>query len=392
VDWQSWLSIHFAFKNMKSLKCVFGVCVLFFVIQLTGCDNESEPSTDDNTKDRQAILENWADNIIIPSYGNFKVKFDMMHAKAEAFQVNPNETTLGEFRSAWVDAYTEWQKVELFQFGPAEQFALRNYFNIYPTNTVTIQNNINNPSASLETAASYSSQGFPALDYMINGLGADDAAIVAAYTNETEGPKRLAYLERLTVRMSTLITSVMNQWIDSYRDTFITKTSLDIGSSTGIVVNSYIMQYEQYVRSGKVGIPAGIFSSSVPLPEKVEALYKKDISKTLALTAHQAAQDFFNGKSVTSGAEGPSFKSYLDALGAKDETTGTALSTVINTAFDEAEGKINVLSQNFYTESTANTSAMVDAYTSMQKVVRLLKVDMSSAMSITITYVDSDGD
>ena len=35
---------------------------------------------------------------------------------------------------------------------------------------------------------------------------------------------------------------------------------------------------------------------------------------------------------------------------------------------------------------------MVDVYTNMQTQVRYLKVDMTSAMSITITYTDNDGD
>jgi hypothetical protein len=35
---------------------------------------------------------------------------------------------------------------------------------------------------------------------------------------------------------------------------------------------------------------------------------------------------------------------------------------------------------------------MADTYAAMQKLVRMLKVDMTSAMSITITYTDNDGD
>ncbi|WP_449437648.1 hypothetical protein [Pedobacter steynii] len=39
-----------------------------------------------------------------------------------------------------------------------------------------------------------------------------------------------------------------------------------------------------------------------------------------------------------------------------------------------------------------NNQKMIDVYTEMQKSVRMLKVDMTSAMSITITYTDNDGD
>src|SRR5687767_12983887 len=104
------------------------------VIGLFGCgSNGSEPSPTDNAKDREPILIHWADNIVIPSYNAFKAKFDVMVNKADAFATLPNNTSLSEFRAAWVEAYAEWQKAELFEFGPADRYTLRNFFNIYPT-------------------------------------------------------------------------------------------------------------------------------------------------------------------------------------------------------------------------------------------------------------------
>jgi predicted lipoprotein len=374
---------------MKSTY-LFVVCGLLTL--LPSCSNDGDPSTTDNTKDRQEVLINWVDNIIKPSYANFKAKLDVMLVSGAAFTTAPDNTTLTEFRAAWVDAYNEWQKVELFEFGPADQYSLRNFFNIYPTNTTLINNYINDPSASLEVPTAYPAQGFPALDYLINGLAADDAGIIAAYTSDGEASKRVAYLKRLLEKMNGLTTNVVNDWNGTYRDTFISKTGLDIGSSMGKVVNAYVLEYERYVRSGKVGIPAGVFSSGVAQPDKVEAFYKKDISKTLAETAHQAARDFFNGKGLTSGTEGPSFKSYLDALGAKDATTNTALSTVINEQFALVSTDLAGLGENFSSEVETNNLEMTEAYTDMQKLVRLLKLDMSSAISVTITYTDNDGD
>jgi hypothetical protein len=160
------------------------------------------------------------------------------------------------------------------------------------------------------------------------------------------------------------------------------------------MVNNYVLHYERYIRTGKVGIPSGALTSSggTKYPEKVEAYYKGDLSATLAKTAHQAAVDFFNGKNVNTGAEGPSFKTYLDALGAKDVTSGTPLSALINTQFTVAKAKLDLLDDSFSDQVQNNNQEMLDAFTEMQKAVRMLKVDMTSAMSITITYTDNDGD
>ena len=360
-----------------------------------GCSgNGGDPSPADNSKDRQEILTHWADNIIIPSYQNFKVKFDVMLAKSDEFTDSPTNESLVAFRSAWLDAYAEWQKVELFEFGPADRSTLRNFFNIYPADIAGIAANITDPLANLEVPNSYARQGFPALDYLINGVSTDDAGIVAYYTTDDDASERIAYLKKLVERMKTLITTVITEWNTSYRDTFISKTGLDIGSSMGIVVNAYVLNFERYIRSGKIGIPAGIVGgvSGTAYPDKVEAYYKKDISKLLAENAQDATVGFFNGVDVTTEAEGLSFKSYLDALGAKDTATGTSLSEIINDQFTTIDSKLDLLSQNFYQEVQTNNQAMKDVYTEMQKAVRLLKVDMTSAMSITITYTDNDGD
>lgn len=368
--------------------------IVFLTIGLMSCaGSNNEPSLADNGKDRQLILTHWIDNIVLPSYDNFKVRFDLMKAKANSFRESPSVSALTELRTAWVDAYLEWQKVELFEFGPADQTTLRSFSNIYPTDVAGIGLNINDPSVNLDLPASYARQGFPALDYLINGVGSTDDQIISFYTEAADGAKRMEYLARIVDRMNTLITKVISGW-PSYRETFITKTGLDIGSSFGLVTNAYVLYYERYIRSGKIGIPSGatIATGGSVNPDKVEAYYKKDISLSLAKTAHTAARDFFNGKDVTTGVEGPSFKSYLDALGSKDSNSGTLLSEIINQQFSKVTEKLNGLGNNFSQQVQSEKQPMLDTYAEMQKLVRLLKIDMTSAMSITVTYTDNDGD
>lgn len=354
----------------------------------------NEPSPSDNGKDRKQMLLHWIDNIINPSYSNFKVKLDAMVIHADAFADSPDHSTLSGLREAWAEAYEEWQKVELFEFGATDKYTLRNFFNIYPADVEGIASAINDPQSNLEVPAAYAWQGFPALDYLINGADADDAAIVAWYTSQTDGAKRTAYLKRLVARMNTLLSSVITEWNGPYRDTFINRTGLDIGSSTGIVVNGYVLHVERYIRSGKIGIPSGAStgSSGTVYPEKVEAFYKKDISQLLAKRANQAAKDFFNGMNVTTGGEGPSFKSYLDALGARDAASGKMLSEIINEQFVVIGEKLDLLSPDLHDQILSDNQAMINVHAEMQMLVRLLKVDMTSAMSITITYTDNDGD
>lgn len=366
--------------------------VMFLIAGCGGSGSDPDPVVD--PLDRVPMLTNWADNIVIPSYDKFDAKLKTMVSAAEAFSSAPSSTTLAAFRSNWIDAYVEWQRVELFEFGPADRSTMRNFFNIYPADEAGIAQNIADPNSNLALPVAYSTQGFPALDYLLNGLADTDQDILALYTSDPDAAKRLAYIKRLTDRMTSIFTTVISDWKGSYRDTFISRTGLDIGSSTSIVVNSYVLNYERFIRSGKIGIPSGAMTASggVKYPEKVEAYYQRDISLTLAKAAHQASIDFFNGRSVSADTEGPSFKSYLNALDAKDPNTGTLLSQIIVDQLSAANLKLGTLGDNLYEQVVNNNQPMIDTYAEMQKVVRLIKVDMTSAMSVTITYTDNDGD
>jgi len=347
-------------------------------------------NTGDNVVSRKTILENIADNIIIPSYASLSVKLGIMQSKSTTFASNPDSTSLAEFRLAWANAYVEWQKVESFDLGPANDVTMRFFYNIYPANTKGIEENIISGTTNLASVVANAKQGFPALDYLINGLGTDTETI-ERYKTASDAAKRIAYMKLIIDKMVSMTASVHYEWVNNYRSSFINNTSVNAGSSMSVVVNGYVLNYERYIRTGKFGLPSGVMTGTV-YPEGVEAFYKKDISLLLAKTAHQASIDFFNGKSVINGTEGPSLKNYLDQLGAKDSKTGSSLSVIINTQFAEVNNRLNLLSNNLYEEVKTNNQAMINVFDAMQSEVRMLKVDMTSSMSIAITYTDTDGD
>ena len=65
---------------------------------------------------------------------------------------------------------------------------------------------------------------------------------------------------------------------------------------------------------------------------------------------------------------------------------------MINEQFDVISAELNQLSPDFVAQIETDNQAMADTYAAMQNLVLMLKVDMTSPMSITITYTDNDGD
>lgn len=351
------------------------------------CSNKKneKPNTDANELNRQAVLKHIADHIIMPGYANFSAKLDTMIASSEAFAANPTQSTLAKFRQTWLNAYVEWQKVELIDVGPTNDHTLRFYFNIYPTDTTLLEDRINQGGTNLVTSGRFI-LGFPALDYMLYGYGSD-AQTLARYTSAEDAAQRIVMLRNNVKEMQQRFYLIYNAWKDNYKDDiFVKEAGVNAGAPFNIMINGYVLNYEKYIRTGKIATAAGVFSSGTLFPEKVEAYYKKDLSLLLAQTAHQASIDFFNGKSVLNGQEGPSLKTYLIALKRQD------LVDAINAKFAAAHTELSKLKPNFAEEVANNNQAMLNTFDAMQAVVPLLKNDMANAMSVGITYVDNDGD
>lgn len=382
------LVVNYKLAKMKYLK----LSVLFIIIALSivACSSDSDsPQEENDTFDRSTMLANWADNIIIPAYANFNSKVVDMENSTTVFTANPSVENLQTLRAAWKDAYVSFQNVSMFEIAKAEELRFRNRLNVYPTDFVEIESFIANGNYDFALPSTIDKQGFPAIDYMINGLAETDMEILAFYTSNTNSEGYRTYLQTLTETISALSNEVLTSWTGGYRDTFVANTSSSASGAVDKLTNDYIFYFEKALRAGKVGIPAGVFSNGT-LPQNVEAYFKKDISKELLLQAIDASHNFFNGKSFNGNTNGPSFKTYLDYL--NTIKNGENLSTLINNQFTVAKNKANEMNANLALQVETDNSKMIATYEELQRIVVLMKVDMVQALDVTIDYVDADGD
>lgn len=373
---------------MKFLK--FSLLFAFLTVAITACSSDSDnPEETDDTFDRGAMLANWADNIIIPAYTSFNSKVIEMETATIAFNQAPTVENLQSLRMVWKEAYISFQSVSMFEIGKAEELRFRNRLNVYPANVAQIEDFIATGNYDFALPSTIDKQGFPAMDYMLNGLAETDVEIVTFYTSNPNSEGYKNYLLDLSQAITSLTNEVLTSWTGGYRDTFVANTSSSASGAVDKLTNDYIFYFEKALRAGKVGIPAGVFSNET-LPENVEAFYKKDLSKELLLKAMNASVDFFNGKSFTGNSTGPSFKTYLIYL--NTIKNGENLSALINNQFTVAKNKANELNANFAQQVETDNGKMLATYDELQRIVILLKVDMVQALDVTIDYVDADGD
>ena len=365
--------------------------ILSLIVIVVACSsNEGENNSDGNNYDRTALLTNWADNIIVPSYINYQTKVQTLVTNTNTFVANPTEVNLQTVRTSWLEAYKAYQYISMYNLGKAEEINLNIASNTYPTNTIGIESNISSGTYDLALLSQLDKQGFPALDYLINGLSTNDASIVGFYATNANATNYKQYLTAVVSKLKTNIDAVVTDWNSGFRNSYIANNGTSVSSSVNKTTNLFVKNFEKDIRTGKIGIPAGVFSSGVKYPEKVEGYYKNDISKELLNVSIKATQDFFNGKHFNSTTTGEGLKSYLDFLNVI--RNGQKLSDIINNQFAAIYTVTNTLNNSFSQQVNTDNSKMIAAYDALQQNVIYTKLDMMQALNITIDYVDGDGD
>ncbi len=370
-------------------KFLLSVFVMSLILSACSSGDEGPDPTGGDSFDRKAMLENLADNIIVPSYQYFSSSMRDLKAATSDFMRLNDESSLNSLRFAWSNAYISWQFVNFYEIGKAEEIAYRSFMNVYPVNVTNIENNISTGSYDLTSVALQDEQGFAALDYLLNGLGETNGDILAFYTDTTNGSKYRDYLTDLVNRMDDLTNQVHTDWTNGYRDTFVENDGSSATSSVDKIVNDFILHFERFLRSGKIGIPAGVFATQT-FDDKVEAFYKGDLSRLLFLANLDAMQYFFNGKEFQGLNSGESFRTYLNSLNTIKE--GEDLAKIIDNQFDLIRETALKLDESLSNQVKSNNSLMLNTYDELQKNVVYLKVDMLQAFNVTVDFRDTDGD
>ena len=377
---------------MKKSHYLLSLIFLSFLTLFISCSSEELPENDDIQEfDRGAVMENYANNIIIPRYNDFKLELDKLKTEVLEFTQNPSTETHTSLSNQWLEAYKAWQYVEMFNIGKAEEIMFFSKTNTYPVNEGRIKENINSEKTDLSNPNDWSCQGFPGLDYMIHGIANTENEIINQYI---QNPLNGKYLKVVINELNDNTDLVLNDW-NTYRNTFVNSVENTATSAFNMLTNDFVYYFEKGLRTNKIGIPSGVFSNN-PLSNKVEAYYSskngiEDVSRDLIENALNAVDLVFQGKSSNQSPVGPSFRTYLDFIKANNVSADDIGSIVVN-KIQTANQKILDLNKNFINQVESDNGKMLAAFDALQTIVVNLKTDMLSLFNVAVDYTDADGD
>ena len=368
-------------KNFTYILIIFITTFIVF-----SCNKTNIDLNDSDVFDRQEILVNVYDNIIIPAFNNLNNNLIDLENEIINFADDVSEDNLNQIRFSWINSYQAWQAVAMFNQRKAEEINYATLMNTYPCNELIINNNIDDSTYEIGALNSslLGSTGFPAIGYLIYGI--DSINILSLYTSNDDSEKRKAYLLALIQNMRLNTNLVLDDW-ELNRSVFINSTANTATSSLNILVNDFLQYFEKRVREAKIAIPSGVRGDLTPLPEQIESFYNPNICKALLVKAFNSIKILYRGDSYDGIDSGVGLEDYLAELNNTDE-----LIDAINNQLIEIDEKINMLDNNFLLQLNNNNQSMFDVFYAMQTLVTYLKSDMLSYMNIGTDYMDNDGD
>lgn len=366
---------------------LLSVLLLGTATLLSSC--KSNTDSEDSNFDRPKMLKNYSENVILPAYAMLQDSVEQLNSSAATFSNTPNTQNLEALQQSLKGARLAWQNTNLFEFGPAEMQLLRTSLNTYPTDTTKINDNINSGNYSLGSLDNQDAVGFPAVGFLAHGDKKSNSEIVSQFTNKSNAQNRMNYLLDNVSFIKENVDAVVTKWKadrGNYASTFLSdeNSGTDVGSSMGMLINAMVLHYERFLRDGKIGIPSGVRSAGHPRPSATEAYYG-GYSVELAIENMKAFKRLYLGVGLN-GNDGIGLEENLDAVGT------TTLADEIETKIDQSLDKLKALNDPLSQQVDSNNDPVLTAFQSMQEVVTLVKADMTSALGITITYQDNDGD
>lgn len=364
-------------------KVVFATFITLIVtLALTGCKKSTDGDTD-TAYNRQLLLTNFAENIITPRWEKMQLSTDSLAKAITTFKQNPSQANLANCQKKWVSTYTQWQYCNSFNFGPGEKQILgtvNENIGTWPIKVNTVEERVIAGDFNFSDFRR-DSRGLLTVEYLLFSNGAVDS-----FTTSTNTAKRFAFLEGVTKDVKKWVDDNTREW-KTYKTTFIENTGKSAGSSTSVLYNEFVKNFEA-LKNFKIGVPAGKRAGQTqPEPQLTEAFYS---GMSIIFFKHnfESVEKMWRGV-TESGNDNDGFDNYLlnvvggEALKNETEKQIIAIKNINNTLDNDTKFS------GLITSDAAKVNAV---YTEYQKMMRYFKSDLSSLLGTAITFSSGDGD
>lgn len=339
------------------------------------CASCSKPESGPDPRER--LLSSWWNDVLAPELTRLGDETSALSDRVEGFCATPSGPSLDAARSQFAHAHSSLKRQEVFAFGPyvEEPLRFKTRLDFWPARPDTIEQTIADETVNLDgiDILPGPAKGLPVIEYL---LFTTDAGDLTAF----EG-RRCDYLQAIADQASDQSRALYDAWNPAdggYYSELLNPGTGDYDTivvAVSAVINRLWFTVEN-IRLMKLGDPLG---SGTPQPELVEAPYAPRSIAAIEDNLDMIELLYFGDEQATGIAE---FVPDEDApLNAEIETAlidSRAALTAIESPLTVAIGERPELVQ-----------AAIDELGVLQ---RLIEVDAISALGLSLSFNDNDGD
>lgn len=374
--------------------------------------------------DCQGMLENLANNVMLPTYQSFETEAQELVTEVDAYcdalGSGGEDSARDNAQQAWRDAAAVWQQAEVMQVGPlvVNSRALRDTIYSWPS---TYACGVDQEVVAAHKAANDSGtdydisgrtpdrRGLDALEYALfkEDTGPACSAVVDAFDDEywnglddaERREARCVYAQHAAADLSSQAQTLVNQW-DGTEDDFLAELTNPGSSGSRYdsveeavnAVSDALFYVEKQTKDIKLAVPLGLKSNDCggdPCPADVESVWSNTSKENIRNNFVGLQRMYLGNDSGASPALG--FDDYLSSAG--DDNVSSMMANNIDAAVASVSDDVmpGTLAENLETQEGVG---LVDsAHDAAKTVTDQLKNDFLQVLGLSIPdSAAGDGD
>jgi uncharacterized protein len=364
---------------------------ILFIVALSTFLFSCGKTEDTDSFGKKEMFTNYADNLILPAYTTYGNSLTALQTALTNFNTTADLSNLETLQTAFLTTYAVWQSCEIYdKTPPADAVMALENTNYYPCRNDSIEAYISRNDNSVVSLSNKvkSDKGLAAVEYLLFSRTLTLQQILERFTTNPNAASYKTYLTSLVSNITNIQTDIIYSWA-AYREIFINSLGTDASGSFSLMVNSIAQRTDDFKRM-QTGIPAGYLGNVATvniLPAAVQAYYSNNSTNYMLLTLNNM-KDVLNGKGTT---DGKGLIDYIRTLNVTS-TFGGNLADDILAQIDICITKVNDCAPDYSSTVVSNKPKADALFLESKKLLVLIKVDVPSALGVSITYTDSDGD
>lgn len=202
------------------MKKIFGLIIIFASMTFIAC-SEDNTKSDDSTMATEAelntVINNYVDNVVIPTYADMENKIAALKTHVDAFIADGTQKSLDAACTAWRAARNPWELSEAFLFGPADYLGLDPMLDSWPLDKDAIDAILANLDFK-EVDGDENIRGFHTLEYLLFEGGSNKVA-----ANISSSQKQ--YMAKVSSLLDSDTKKLHSEWVNNYGSEFKTHSS-----------------------------------------------------------------------------------------------------------------------------------------------------------------------